>query len=255
MNEWDHKFEGMRLIGGLVAECLRRVEAIIKPGITTKDIEYLVRGFQADHQLKNSQHGYRGFPGWCCTSVNEVICHGIPCHNAILEEGDIVKVDVTFNKAGWHGDACRTFYVGSEDCSGFDLKDHRAHQLMSVTHEAMMRGIAYALPGNRVSDISRAIETYVHSQGMSVVEEYTGHGIGRVMHQEPQVPHYFDPRVPDVVLEPGMTFTVEPMLTLGKKESFLFEDGWAVMSQDGSYSAQWEETIGVTDDQPEIFTK
>lgn len=248
----NDKFEKMRIVGGHVANCLRGVGRIIRPGITTKDIENYVRGYVADNDLKNSQHGYRGFPGHCCTSVNEVICHGIPYEKTVLKNGDIIKVDVTLNKNGWHGDACRTFYVGTPDHSKHSLA---IQDLIEVTHAAMILGIDMARPGNRISDISKAIEKYVHANGMSVVEEYTGHGIGRVMHESPQIPHYYDPKFPDVELKPGMTFTIEPMVNLGKKEHFIFEDKWAIMTKDGSESAQFEETIGITDDKAEIFTQ
>jgi len=189
--------------------------------------------------------GYKGFPKTICTSVNHVICHGIPSHSKILKDGDIVNIDVTVIKDGWHGDTSRMYYVGKPDV--------RAQRLCTVTFEAMMLGIEQVQPGASLGDIGFAIQRHVEANGFSVVREYCGHGIGTVYHEDPQVLHYGQ-RGTGLRLQKGMTFTIEPMVNAGKPQTRLLPDGWTVVTKDHSLSAQWEHTIAVTDDGFEILT-
>jgi methionyl aminopeptidase len=189
--------------------------------------------------------GYKGFPKTICTSVNHVICHGIPSHSKILKDGDIVNIDVTVIKDGWHGDTSRMYYVGKPDV--------RAQRLCTVTFEAMMLGIDQVRPGATLGDIGYAIQRHVEGNGFSVVREYCGHGIGTVYHEDPQVLHYGQ-RGSGLQLREGMTFTIEPMVNAGKPQTRLLPDGWTVVTKDHSLSAQWEHTIAVTDKGFEILT-
>lgn len=242
----DIDFEAMRAVGHLTAQCLRAIKPIIQPGTTTADINLFVKDFQKRHGLKNSQYKYFGFPGHCCTSVNEVICHGIPSKSVVLNDGDIVKVDVTFSLDGWHGDSCCTYPVG--------VISDELQRLIAVSKIALWAGCLAAKPGNKISDIGRAINKYVKGEGMSVVYDYCGHGIGRKMHMPPLIPHAPQKQFPDMLLKPGMTFTIEPMINLGKKDYLNEADGWTVKTADGSYSAQFEHTLGITEDGHEVFT-
>ena len=189
--------------------------------------------------------GYKGFPKTICTSVNHVICHGIPSPGKVLKDGDIVNIDVTVIKDGWHGDTSRMYYVGKPDV--------RAQRLCTVTFEAMMLGIQQVKPGATLGDIGHAIQQHVEGQRFSVVREYCGHGIGKVYHEDPQVLHYGHRGV-GLKLEKGMTFTVEPMVNAGKPQTRLLPDGWTVVTKDHSLSAQWEHTVAVTDAGFEILT-
>lgn len=246
-------FEPMREIGALTAQCLDELHGFIIPGVTTELIDQYVHVFQLAYNLENAQKGYSfnntrtPFPGYCCTSVNHVICHGIPSSKK-LKEGDIVKVDITFIKNGWHGDACRTYEVGK--CGV------KATKVSDVAKTALYLGISEAIAGKTVGDIAKKISDYVESINMSVVEDHYGHGIGLKFHQPPFIPHWRLPhsRLHDVVLKPGMMFTIEPMVNFGRKDYKTLGDGWTVVSRDMSLSAQWEHTIGITDNFPVIFT-
>ncbi len=240
------QIEQMRVAGRLAAEVLEVVKPHVKPGVTTEELDDICR----EHILKVQQAipanvGYKGFPKTICTSVNHVICHGIPSHSKILKDGDIVNIDVTVIKDGWHGDTSRMYYVGKPDV--------RAQRLCTVTFEAMMLGIEQVRPGATLGDIGFAIQRHVEGNGFSVVREYCGHGIGTVYHEDPQVLHYGQ-RGSGLQLREGMTFTVEPMVNAGKPQTRLLPDGWTVVTKDHSLSAQWEHTIAVTDKGFEILT-
>jgi methionyl aminopeptidase len=240
------QIEQMRVAGRLAAEVLEVVKPHVKPGITTEELDDICR----EHIVKVQQAipanvGYKGFPKTICTSVNHVICHGIPSHSKILKDGDIVNIDVTVIKDGWHGDTSRMYYVGKPDV--------RAQRLCTVTFEAMMLGIEQVRPGASLGDIGYAIQRHVEGNGFSVVREYCGHGIGTVYHEDPQVLHYGQ-RGSGLQLREGMTFTIEPMVNAGKPQTRLLPDGWTVVTKDHSLSAQWEHTIAVTDKGFEILT-
>jgi len=240
------QIEQMRVAGRLAAEVLEVVKPHVKPGVTTEELDDICR----EHILKVQQAipanvGYKGFPKTICTSVNHVICHGIPSHSKVLKDGDIVNIDVTVIKDGWHGDTSRMYYVGKPDV--------RAQRLCTVTFEAMMLGIEQVRPGATLGDIGYAIQRHVEGNGFSVVREYCGHGIGTVYHEDPQVLHYGQ-RGSGLQLREGMTFTIEPMVNAGKPQTRLLPDGWTVVTKDHSLSAQWEHTIAVTDKGSEILT-
>ena len=240
------QIEQMRVAGRLAAEVLEVVAPHVKPGVTTEELDDVCR----EHIVKVQQAipanvGYKGFPKTICTSVNHVICHGIPSHSKILKDGDIVNIDVTVIKDGWHGDTSRMYYVGKPDV--------RAQRLCTVTFEAMMLGIEQVRPGATLGDIGYAIQRHVEGNGFSVVREYCGHGIGTVYHEDPQVLHYGQ-RGSGLQLREGMTFTIEPMVNAGKPQTRLLPDGWTVVTKDHSLSAQWEHTIAVTDKGFEILT-
>ena len=236
----------MRVAGLLAAEVLQVVAPHVKAGVSTAELDRICH----DH-IVNVQHaipanvGYRGFPATVCTSVNNVICHGIPSPGKVLKDGDIVNIDVTVIKDGWHGDTSRMYYVGKPDV--------RAQRLCTVTFEAMMLGIEQVRPGASLGDIGYAIQRHVEANGFSVVREYCGHGIGTIYHEDPQVLHYGQ-RGTGLRLQEGMTFTVEPMVNAGKPQTRLLPDGWTVVTKDHSLSAQWEHTVAVTADGFEILT-
>jgi methionyl aminopeptidase len=240
------ELESMRVAGRLAAEVLAVLKDHIKPGVTTEEIDQI-----AYHHIVDVQHaipanvGYRGFPKTLCTSVNHVICHGIPSPGKVLKEGDIINCDVTVIKDGWHGDTSRMYFVGEPSVL--------AKRLVDTTYEAMMLGIEQVRPGATLGDVGHAIQKHAEAAGYSVVREYCGHGIGRIYHDEPQVLHYGRPGE-GTRLEKGMTFTVEPMINAGKRNTRQMPDGWTVVTKDHSLSAQWEHTIAVTDDGYEILT-
>ncbi len=242
-----HELALMREAGRIVAEVLDEIREAVAPGVTTADLESIAGRIIVDkHQAIPSFKGYRGFPGMVCASVNEEIVHGIPGRR-VLNEGDIVSVDVGVIYKGYHGDAAITVAVGEIDAV--------SQGLMDVTAESLRIGIEAAKPGSFTTDISRAIQTYVESQGYSVVREYTGHGIGRQMHEDPQIPNYFEPRLGGRVrLRPGMTFALEPMVNIGDWRTRLLEDRWTVVTADGTRSAHFEHTVAVTKNGPEILT-
>jgi methionyl aminopeptidase len=243
-----HEIALMREAGHIVAEVLAEIQEAVTPGATTADLEgvadsIIVGKYQAIPSFK----GYRGFPGMICASINEEIVHGIPGAR-VLREGDIVSVDVGVIYKGYHGDAAITVAVGEIDAV--------SRRLMDVTAESLRVGIAAAVPGNWTSDISKSIQEYVEGQGFSVVREYTGHGIGRQMHEDPQIPNYFDPRVGGRIrLRPGMTFALEPMVNVGGWRTRVLDDAWTVVTADGTRSAHFEHTMAVTKNGPEILTR
>ena len=237
-------FAGMRKAGQLVAKCLDMLVGEVRQGVATERIDRLVLEFALDHGALPATLMYRGYKKATCTSINHVVCHGIPGEKP-LKEGDIVNVDVTLILNGWHGDSSRMYAVGAIP--------RRAERLIDVTYEAMMRGIAAIRPGGTTGDIGNAIQTYVEAQHMSVVRDFCGHGLGRLFHDEPNVVHVGRPGE-GIVLRPGMFFTVEPMINLGRPHVKVLSDGWTAVTRDRSLSAQFEHTIGVTQNGVEIFT-
>ncbi|AKU16638.1 type I methionyl aminopeptidase [Luteipulveratus mongoliensis] len=237
--------EKMRVAGRIAAQALQAAGAAVAPGVTTDELDRVGHEFALAHGAYPSTLGYRGFPKSLCTSVNEVICHGIP-DDRPLEDGDIVKIDITVFKDGVHGDNCATFLVG-------DVGEE-SRLLSERTEEAMHRGIKAAMPGRQVNVIGRVIEKYAKRFGYGVVRDYTGHGIGTTFHSGLVIPHYDAAPSHDDVIEPGMTFTVEPMLNLGGSEWDTWDDGWTVVTADKSRSAQFENTILITPAGPQILT-
>jgi methionyl aminopeptidase len=239
--------EKMRIAGRLAAEVLQVVAPHVKPGVTTEELDRICNQHIIEVQgAIPANVGYRGFPKTVCTSVNNVICHGIPSEAKVLKDGDIVNIDVTVIKDGWHGDTSRMYYVGEPSVL--------ARRLVETTREAMFRGIRAAVPGATLGDVGHAIQSFAESQRFSVVREYCGHGIGQVYHEDPQVLHYGIPGA-GLMLQEGMTFTIEPMINAGKRHTRLLPDGWTVVTKDRSLSAQWEHTIHLTADGPEILTR
>ncbi|WP_068423598.1 type I methionyl aminopeptidase [Janibacter terrae] len=237
--------ERMRHASRIAAQALAAAGAAVAPGVTTEEVDRVGHEFLLDHGAYPSTLGYRGFPKSLCTSVNEVVCHGIP-DSRPLEDGDLVNIDITAYVGGVHGDTNATFFAGEPD--------EESRLLVERTHEAMMRGIMAALPGRQVNVIGRVIEKYAERFGYGVVRDYTGHGIGSSFHSGLVIPHYDAAPQYDTVIEPGMTFTIEPMLNLGTPDWELWDDGWTVVTRDRRRSAQFEHTILVTDSGNEILT-
>jgi methionyl aminopeptidase len=237
-------FEGMRRAGKLAAECLDLLVPLVKPGVLTDELDRVAREFILDNGALPACLFYRGYAKTVCISPNHVVCHGIPGDRA-LREGDIINIDVTTVVDGWHGDTSRMYGVG--DVAG------RARRLVDITFEALQRGIAVVKPGATFGDIGYAIQTYVENQRCSVVQDFCGHGVGRVFHDNPNVLHYGS-RGTGPVLQPGMFFTIEPMVNLGKSAVKLLSDGWTAVTRDKSLSAQFEHSVGVTETGVEIFT-
>ena len=238
-------FEGMRQAGILAAETLDFITPHVRPGNTTGELDRLCHEFIVGHDAIPAPLNYRGFPKSICTSINHVVCHGIPGERR-LTDGDILNIDVTVILDGWHGDTSRMFFVG-------DRVAVKARRLVDVTYEAMMRGIAVVQPGIRTGAIGEAIQRYAESHRFSVVRDFCGHGVGRVFHDAPSILHYG--RAGDgPVLQEGMFFTVEPMINAGRYEVKILSDGWTAVTKDRSLSAQFEHTIGVTSSGYEIFT-
>ena len=238
------EIEGIRKAGVLALNTLDLVAAEIRPGITTDDINTLVHEFTIKNGAIPAPLHYRGFPKSVCVSVNEVICHGIPGER-ILKDGDIVNVDVTPILDGYYADTNKTFFVGTP---GPD-----AQKIVRVARECLKRGMSTVRPGKTIGDIGWAIQNYAEGQGCSVVREFVGHGVGLEFHEPPQVPHY-GRRGDGIVLVPGMVFTIEPMINLGKKELNVLDDNWTAVTRDGSLSAQFEQTFLVTDKGVESLT-
>jgi methionyl aminopeptidase len=241
----DETLERMRVAGKLAGQALAAVGAAVAPGVTTDHLDAVGHDFLVGHGAYPSTLGYRSFPKSLCTSVNEVICHGIP-DDRPLEDGDIVNVDITAYLDGVHGDTNATFLVGDVD--------EESRLLVERTREATMRGIKAVRAGRQVSIIGRVIESYARRFGYGVVRDFTGHGISTAFHSGLVIPHYDDERF-DTVMEPGMTFTIEPMLTLGTYEYDLWDDGWTAVTKDGSRTAQFEHTLVVTDTGADILTE
>ncbi|MEL7489455.1 MAG: type I methionyl aminopeptidase [Pseudomonadota bacterium] len=247
-------FAGMRKAGQLAASCLDMVTEIVEPGVTTEAIDDRIREFVFDHGALSATIGYRGYRHASCISLNHVICHGIPAPKP-LKAGDIMNIDVTVIVDGWHGDTSRMYYAGEPKV--------KAKRLVDTTYEAMMRGIETIKPGATLYDIGKAIQTHAENEGFSVVRDFCGHGLGRVFHDAPNVVHYAEYRdkflgshtAPKTELKAGMFFTVEPMINEGKPDVKLLKDGWTAVSRDKSLSAQFEHSVGVTEEGVEIFTK
>jgi methionyl aminopeptidase len=235
----------MRAAGRLAASVLDMIEPFVQPGVTTEELDKRCHDFIVD-ELKSipANLNYRGFPKTICTSVNHVVCHGIPGDKR-LKSGDIINIDVTVIRDGFHGDTSRMYFVGQAPVL--------AKRLTETCHEAMWRGIRVVRPGARLGDIGHAIQSFAESQNFSVVREYCGHGIGRVYHEDPQVLHYGKPGT-GMELVTGMTFTIEPMINAGRRDVRLLPDGWTVVTKDQSLSAQWEHTILVTESGFEVLT-
>lgn len=237
-------FESMRKAGRLAAQVLDFIEPYVKPGITTNELDRFCHDYIVSHGAIPAPLNYRGYPKSICTSINHVVCHGIPS-DKMLNEGDIINIDVTVILDGWHGDTSRMYNVGKVGI--------KAQKLIDVTYEAMMRAIDIVKPGTTLGDIGHAIQSYVEPKGYSVVRDFCGHGIGRTFHSEPEVLHYGRPG-DGLELQEGMFFTIEPMINAGRYETKVLSDGWTAVTRDKSLSAQFEHTIGVTATGHEIFT-
>lgn len=241
---------GMRVAGRLASEVLDYLTPFVQPGVTTNELDKLAHDYMVNVQgcvpapLNYQPPGYAPYPKSICTSINHQVCHGIPNEKA-LKKGDIVNIDITVIKDGWHGDTSRMFIVGEASIA--------AKRLCAITYEAMWHGIAQVKPGARLGDIGWAIQKFAENLGFSIVREFCGHGIGQVFHEEPQVLHYGKPGTLDE-LKVGMTFTIEPMINAGKRDIKEMGDGWTIVTKDRSLSAQWEHTILVTETGYEVLT-
>ena len=242
--DYKEAFEKTRLAGIIAAGALDEVAKIAKPGVRTDTLDKLCYEFLNDHGAFSAPLFYRGFPKSCCTSANHVVCHGIPSEK-ILKDGDILNVDVTALKDGWHGDTSRTFEIGEVSI--------KAKKLVKTTFEAMMKAINIVKENIHLGDIGSTIQKYVEAEGFSVVQDFCGHGIGRSFHEEPSVLHYGKEGTGEQI-KSGMIFTIEPMINIGNYETKTLKDGWTAVTKDKSLSAQFEHTIGVTKDGCEIFT-
>jgi methionyl aminopeptidase len=238
-------FAGMRKAGKLAAEILDELTGFVAPGVTTQAIDDFVHKLMVEAGAVPATLGYRGYTKSSCTSINHVVCHGIPGDKA-LKEGDIVNVDVTPIVDGWHGDTSRMFLVGEVPI--------KAKKLVDVTYECLMLGLEAAKPGNRLGDVAHAIQSHAEKNRYSVVRDFCGHGVGRLFHDTPEVIHAGKPGT-GVELKPGMIFTVEPMINIGRADCKVLDDGWTAVTRDRSLSAQFEHSIGITEDGCEIFTK
>jgi len=237
-------FAGMRKAGSLAASVLDMITPHVVAGVTTAALDKLCHDFILQHGAVPAPLNYKGFPKSTCISLNHVVCHGIPGDKA-LRDGDILNIDVTVILDSWYGDTSRMFYVGAPSV--------KATRLIEITYECLMRGIAAARPGNRLGDIGHAIQSFAESQRFSVVRDFTGHGLGQTFHCAPTILHYGQAGE-GMRLEPGMIFTIEPMINAGRYETKILADGWTAVTRDKSLSAQFEHSIGVTEGDPEIFT-
>jgi len=241
----DEGFEGMRRAGRLAAEILDALVSHVVPGVTTGELDAIVRRMTLEAGGVPATLGYRGYTKSCCTSINHVVCHGIPGDKA-LKDGDIVNIDVTPILDGWHGDTSRMYFVGDVPL--------KARKLVDVTHECLMLGLEQANPGNHLGDVAHAIQSHAEKHRYGVVRDFCGHGLGRLFHDSPEVIHAGRPGTgPE--LKPGMFFTVEPMINIGRPDVKLLDDGWTAVTRDRSLSAQFEHSIGITKTGHEIFTK
>jgi len=239
------EIEKMRVAGQLAAEVLRMIRPHVRPGITTAELDRICHDYIVnDQQAIPAPLNYRGFPKSICTSVNHVICHGIP-GNKVLKKGDLLNIDITVIKDGFHGDTSKMFFVGEPSVA--------ARRLAGISHECMLAGIRMVRPGIQLGDIGHAIQQLAEANHCSIVREYCGHGIGREFHEDPQVLHYGKPGT-GMTLEAGMTFTIEPMVNAGKRHTKLLADGWTVVTKDHGLSAQWEHTLLVTETGHEVLT-
>jgi methionyl aminopeptidase len=238
-------FEGMRRAGRLAAETLDFITPHVGAGVTTEALDRLCHEFIVDHRAVPAPLNYRGFPKSICTSVNHVVCHGIPTDKKVLRDGDILNIDVTVILDGWHGDTSRMFFIGKPSVL--------ARRLVDVTYEAMMRGIGAVKPGATLGDVGHAIQSHAEAERFSVVRDFCGHGLGRVFHTAPSVLHYGRPGS-GTPLREGMFFTIEPMINAGRFDVKILEDGWTAVTRDRKLSAQFEHSVGVTAEGHEIFT-
>ena len=238
------EFEGMRRAGRLAAEVLDMITEHVEPGITTEALDRICHDHIVEHGAVPAPLNYRGFPKSICTSLNHVVCHGIP-GDRVLRDGDVMNIDITVILDGWHGDTSRMFFIG-------EVK-RKVRRLVETTYEATMRGIQAARPGAHLGDIGHAIQSFAEAERYSVVRDFCGHGLGRVFHDAPNILHYGQPGT-GVELREGMFFTVEPMINLGKWQVKILSDGWTAVTKDRSLSAQFEHSVGVTADGVEIFT-
>ncbi|WP_413161066.1 type I methionyl aminopeptidase [Capilliphycus salinus ALCB114379] len=241
----SREIEKMRQAGRLAAQLLNHLEPMVKPGVSTLEINDEAERWTQAHGARSAPLGYHGFPKSICTSINHVICHGIPDAKQILQDGDIINIDVTPIVDGYHGDTSKTFFVGTPSPV--------AKKLVEVTYESMMRGIQAVKPGAKVGDIGAAIQEYAESHGFSVVRDFVGHGVNTTFHTAPQIPHY-GTRGKGKKLRQGMVFTIEPMINEGTWEAKVLEDGWTAITIDGKLSAQFEHTVAVTDSGVDILT-
>jgi methionyl aminopeptidase len=244
-NNYKDSFEQIKIAGALAAETLDEITLHVKPGVTTDKLDKICYEFISDNGGYSAPLFYRGFPKSCCTSVNHVVCHGIPT-DKYLKKGDIVNIDVTAVVNGWHGDSSRMFFV--------DDVSVKSKKLVSTTYDSMMKGISVIKNKIHLGDIGEAIQIYVEKKGFSVVKDYCGHGIGKLFHEPPNILHY-GKKAEGIKLKTGMVFTVEPMINVGTYNTKLLKDGWTAVTKDKSLSAQFEHTIGVTENGFEIFTK
>jgi methionyl aminopeptidase len=239
------EIDKMRVAGRLAAEVLEMIEDYVRPGVSTDDLDRICHDYIVDVQeAVPAPLNYRGFPKSICTSVNHQVCHGIP-GGKVLKDGDIVNIDITVIKDGFHGDTSKMFFVGKPSIL--------ARRLVDITHQAMWKGIELVRPGCQLGDIGHAIQKFVEANGYTVVQEYCGHGIGRSFHEDPQVLHY-GVNGTGMALQSGMTFTIEPMVNAGKRNVKLLPDGWTVVTKDRKLSAQWEHTVLVTPDGFDVLT-
>lgn len=239
------EIEKMKKAGQILAACHKEIAKMIKPGMTTWEIDQFAEKFMLDHGATPEQKGYHGYPFATCASVNDVICHGFPSKDTVLKDGDIVTIDMVVNLDGWLADSAWSYAVG-------EIKPE-AQKLMDVTKESLYKGIEQAIVGNRIGDISNAIQVFAEAQGYSVVRDFIGHGIGSIMHEEPQVPHY-GPAGRGPRLKEGMVITIEPMINIGKYQAKMDADGWTARTVDGSLSCQYEHTLAITADGPLLLT-
>ena len=238
--------EKMREAGHMVAEILAKLRSAVRPGITTADLDAIAAAELKQRGARASFLGYHGYPASVCTSVNDEIVHGIP-GKRVLKDGDIISIDFGAIYNGWHGDSAITVPVGKVSSE--------VKRLLKVTEDALYHGIAAARAGNRVQDIGRAVQSFVEAEGFSVVRQYGGHGVGRSMHEDPQVLNYIEPGYPNPLLRPGMVIAIEPMVTLGEKETQVLLDKWTVVTADGSYAAHFEHTVAITEGDADILTR
>ena len=241
----EHELKLMREAGKVCAEIFKGLEDLIKPGISTKDIDDYVEAVTKKHGMRAAEKGYCGYPASVCTSVNDEVVHGIPSKKRKLQEGDIVSCDLVIDNKGYMADACRTYAVGTVD--------DEARRLMETAEKAFFEGIKYAKVGYRLRDVSKAVQKTVEDEGFGVIRDFVGHGIGTEMHEDPQIPNYVCPG-PNPRLQKGMTLCIEPMITEGDWEVEVLEDDWTAVTIDGGWAAHYENTIVITDGEPEIIT-
>jgi methionyl aminopeptidase len=247
MRKTAEELIGMRQAGEFNGQLLDFVRPHIKAGVSTEDINALVHEYTVRHGHRPATLGYHGFPKSCCTSINEVVCHGIPSPSEILKDGDIINVDLTTIVDGFYGDSSETFLIGEVS--------PQARHLVAVAAEAMVRGIRAVVPGKPLSCIAEAIQPFVEKEGCTVVQQYTGHGVGKQFHEHFTVYHHIDPDAEEIIMEPGMTFTIEPMINLGNWRVLTDRhDGWTVRTKDGALSAQFEHTVAVTEEGVDVLT-